>query len=243
MTAEAGWVSPKATPRLADNEVHVWRASLDLDAPSFHRLEQTLRQEEHERAGRFVSEGDRRHFIAARGILRNLLGRYLECPPESVQFSYGSNGKPAISRSGSAHPLRFNLSHSHGLVLIGIAQEREVGVDVELIRPEVPGEDIASRYFSETEFEELSNLPMGMKAGGFFRCWTRKEAYIKARGGGLHIPLKSFTVSLKTSAPEVLHSPDHIEWCLQSLEPRSGYVGAVAAEGKEIRVRLLSWAW
>jgi len=241
MTSKGGWLSTDAIPRLESSEVHVWRASLELDAADLRCLEQTLRQEEHGRAKRFVSEGDRRDFVAARGILRTLLGKYLECTPESVQFWHGPRGKPAISSSSSTHPLRFNLSHSHGLVLIGIAQDHEVGVDVELIRGEVAGEAIASRYFSEKEFEELSELPAGMKAEGFFRCWTRKEAYIKARGEGLSIPLKSFSVSLKARTQEVLQSPDHTEWCLQSLDPEFGYAGALAAEGNTVQVRYLSW--
>ena len=241
MAPEGEWLIPAAIPRIAGNEVHVWRASLDLDSNKMFCLEETLRQDERARAERFNSERARSHFVAARGILRNLLGRYLESPPQSVQFYYGSNGKPSISRSTAGHPLRFNLSHSHGLVLIGIAQDREVGVDVELIRGEVAGEAIASRYFSEKEFEELRELPAGMKAEGFFRCWTRKEAYIKARGEGLSIPLKSFSVSLKARAQEVLQSPDHTEWCLQSLDPEFGYAGALAAEGNTVQVRYLSW--
>jgi 4'-phosphopantetheinyl transferase len=241
MAAEGEWLIPAAIPGRAGNEVHVWRASLDLDSNKLFCLEETLGQDERARAERFNSERARNHFVAARGILRNLLGRYLESPPQSIQFCYGSNGKPSISRSTAGHPLRFNLSHSHGLVLIGITHKREIGMDVELIRPEVAGEEIARRYFSQKEFEELSRLPMGMKAAGFFRCWTRKEAYIKARGEGLSIPLKSFSVSLEDSVQEVLRSPDHMEWCLQSLEPQSDYAGAVVAEGNEMQVRYLNW--
>lgn len=241
MTVEAEWLNPNATPSIADCEVHVWRASLDLPPDKLNALEETLRQDEHGRAKRFISGQDRSHFIAARGILRNILGTYLGVLPQSIQFSYGHNGKPAIPSEGSVHPLRFNLSHSHGIALIGISREREVGVDVELIRPEVAGEEIAIRYFSDKEFEELRNLPAGMKAEGFFRCWTRKEAYIKARGGGLRIPLKSFSVSLTIRAQEVLRSPDHIDWCLQSLEPGFGYAGALVMEGNNMKVRSLSW--
>jgi 4'-phosphopantetheinyl transferase len=220
----------------------VWRASLAIDAAILRQLEGTLRDDERARAKRFIVERDRNHFVAARGMLRSLLGRYLECAPESVEFAYGPHGKPVLANSGDPHPLCFNLSHSHGLVLIGVAHKREIGVDVELIRPEVAGEEIARRYFSEKEFEELCALPSELRAERFFLCWTQKEAYIKAKGDGLHVPLKSFTVSLNPGAQQVLMSADLREWCLRSCEPQAGYVGAVATEGTDIQVRYIAWA-
>ncbi|HTS12529.1 MAG TPA: 4'-phosphopantetheinyl transferase superfamily protein [Candidatus Limnocylindrales bacterium] len=139
------------------------------------------------------------------------------------------------------HPLCFNLSHSHGLALVAICREREVGVDVELIRPEFGGEEIARRYFSQREVDELKRLPPELQAEGFFLCWTRKEAYIKAKGDGLHIPLDSFDVSLTPGLPPLLNSADGFRWSLRSLAPGAGYVGAVVSEGRDWKLRLLSW--
>ena len=242
MSDAAEWPCPNGTPELTDNAIHVWRASLALGSAELERLRSTLTDDELARAERFVFERDRNHFIAARGILRDLLGRYLRCAPRSVDFTYGPHAKPAVSGGGSRHPLRFNLSHSHGLALVATAREREIGVDVELIRPEFAGEEIAKRYFSTNEINELRKLPSELRAEGFFLCWTRKEAYIKARGEGLQIPLDSFDVSLTPGLPAKLNSADQSRWALRSLAPAAGYAAAVVAERNSWQLQCLSWA-
>jgi 4'-phosphopantetheinyl transferase len=240
--APGDWSVPTVIPDLTTSEIHVWRAFLHVDSATLRLLEGTLLDDELARAKRFVVERDRNHFVAARGILRSLMGMYLNCAPGSVEFSYGPQGKPALAGRGDRHPLCFNLSHSHGLTLIGIGRKREIGVDVELIRPEYTGEDVAKRYFSEAEFREVSALPEESRAERFFLCWTRKEAYIKALGGGLQIPLKSFTVSLSPDVQDVIQGDDQRQWCLRSLQPEFSYVGAVAAEGNDLQFRCMSWS-
>src|SRR5204862_85170 len=197
-----------APPRIRENEIHVWRAQLDPEQALLPGLEAILAPEEKSLAGRFVFPRDRVHFVAAHGILRIILASYLRMPAKDVMFRYGPQKKPAIGLDHSESTVRFSLSHSHGLAVCAVARGREVGVDVEAIRPEVAGEDIAERFFSPRERAELRLLPPDRRVGGFFLCWTLKEAYIKARSVGLGIPLDSFDVSLMPGQPKGLISPD-----------------------------------
>lgn len=245
MTPAVEWSSPSVILEAANKEIHVWRASLACDQTTLQRLESTLTNGERARAGRFVFESDRHHFIAARGFLRDLLGGYLHCAPESIDFSYGPRGKPSVANLRARCAVRFNLSHSHGLALVAIGCEREVGIDIELIRPEVASEEIATHYFSTKEVDELSNLPAELRTEGFFLCWTRKEAYVKAKGDGLYTPLDSFSVSLSPGSPATLSSADESRWKIESFvpslvsEPR--YAAALVAEGKDWKLRYFEW--
>jgi 4'-phosphopantetheinyl transferase len=245
MKSTTEWSSPLATPDLARREIHVWCASLATYEATFERLESTLADQERERAGRFISERDRDRYIAARGILRDLLGKYLGCAPRSIEFAYGPYGKPALAAAAPRPEICFNLSHSHGLAAVAIGQEREVGIDVELIRAEFASEAIAKRYFSAREIDELSRLPAELRTEGFFLCWTRKEAYIKAKGDGLQIPLDSFDVSLSPGRPATLSSVDQPRWGIESFVPslvsERRFAAAVVAEGKDWIARYFEW--
>jgi 4'-phosphopantetheinyl transferase len=242
MSTPIEWRPVHERPELTTDAIHVWRAALAVDPTTLQRLENLLADDERARAGRFIFQQDRDRFIAARGILRELLSTYLQCEPRNIGFSYGPRGKPAISSDGARYPLRFNLSHSHGLALIGVSREREIGIDVERIRPEFAGAEIAKRYFSAREILELGRLPVELRTEGFFLCWTRKEAYIKAEGDGLHIPLDTFDVSLTPDLPVELHSADQSRWTLRSLTPDPGYVAAVVGEGNGWKLSYFSWA-
>lgn len=235
------WATPPPELRLQENEIHLWRASLDCEAVVLRRLEAILAPEEKSRAAKFVFAADRDHFIAARGILRELLGAYLHCAPATVEFGYGAQGKPTLGGSISDGSLRFNLSHSHGLAAYAFSLGREVGVDIEPIRPDFVTQDIAKRFFAPEEVEELRSLPPSLRAEGFFLCWTRKEAYIKARGEGLQIPLDSFRVSLTPGETESLNSADSARWSLRAFQPAEGYVGAVMGEGEGWKLRCWDW--
>src|SRR5271163_104467 len=245
MKSTTEWSSPLAVPELARSEIHVWCASLATDEATLRTLESTLADQERERARRFIFERDRDRYIAARGILRGLLGKYLRCAPQSIEFAYGRHGKPALAGAASRPSICFNLSHSHGLAVVAIGQEREVGIDVELIRAEFASEAIAKRYFSAKEIDELSRLPAELRTEGFFLCWTRKEAYIKAKGDGLQIPLASFDVSLTPGKPATLSSVDTSYWSIESFIPsvdsNSKYAAAVVAEGKDWTARYFEW--
>jgi len=226
---------------LTRDEVHVWRASLECGESVLRPFEATLAAEERARAQRFVFQPDRDSYIAARGILRELLGSYLKQAPGEIEFEYGPQGKPALRGESSQTPVQFNVSHSHGMALFAFAVERRVGVDVELVRPDFAREKIAERFFSPQEVTELRSLPPVVQDEGFFLCWTRKEAYIKARGEGLQIPLKSFQVSLAPGEPARLRASDGADWSLRSVRPDPRYVGAVVGEGKDWKLR--GWEW
>jgi 4'-phosphopantetheinyl transferase len=199
--------------------VHCWRIPLDLPEPAITRLRETLSWQELRRAAGLRSWRDRRRFVAAHGALRELLGRYLGLAPGRIGFKHGACGRPELARGGR---LRFSLSHADGLALVAIAAQAEVGVDVERLRPVPEAGDIADGFFTATEAGALAALPPGRRDAAFLRCWTRKEAWLKARGcglaGGMNLPL---------SGEERRWS-----WLAPALAP--GYVGAVAVRG---------WGW
>ena len=226
---------------LTNKDIHVWRARFNCPEKLLRQFEATLAPEEIVRANRFVFQKDRNNFVAARGILRQLLGRYTSSSPEQIKFEYGPQGKPFVKSDMNKHSLDFNISHSHGMGLFAFAARRRLGVDIESIKPDFGGEEIAERYFSRHEVDELQSLPASLRAEGFFLCWTRKEAYIKAKGEGLSIPLKSFHVSLTPNKPERLQSADSTNWTLQSLLPDTGYAGALVYEGNKSLVRCIDW--
>jgi 4'-phosphopantetheinyl transferase len=212
--------------------IHVWHAALDREEKSIAQLESTLSQEEIARADRFHFANDRKRFVAARGLLRELLGKYLQQTPASLEFSYGKHGKPSLTGVNLSSGLCFNLSHSAGMAVYAIARERNLGVDIERVRPEFGGEDIARRYFSAREVSDLLTLPAEARADSFFRCWTRKEAYLKATGMGLQISLGSFAVSLLPDKPAEFLEGVEPCWHLASFDPAEGFVAAVVHEGK-----------
>lgn len=223
------WSAPPPAIGLHENEVHIWRTWLDVEAQEFARLSSYLSADELLRADRFVFSRDRHHFTVARGRLRELLAIYLKCPPESFQFTTGRYGKPSLAED---IPVRFNLTHSYGLALYAFAINRDLGIDIEKNRAEFASKEIAERYFSAAERRELSQLPTEMHTDAFFLCWTRKEAYVKAHGDGLQIPLDSFDVSLTPGKPEILRSADQQRWSMRSFSPASQYVGSIVGEGK-----------
>jgi 4'-phosphopantetheinyl transferase len=213
------------------DEIHVWHAALDREEKILDRLESRLSPEEKARADRFHFVNDRNRFVAARGLLRELLGKYLHQAPAGLEFSYGEHGKPSLSSGNASSGLCFNLSHSAGLVVYAIAKERNLGIDVEHVRPESAGEDIAKRYFSAREVSDLQTLPPEVRVEGFFHCWTRKEAYLKATGMGLQIPLDSFAVSLVPEKPAQFLGGVEPRWHLAAYHPAEGYVAAVVYDG------------
>jgi 4'-phosphopantetheinyl transferase len=238
------WSSLLPDHGLAEHEVHVWRAWLDLDAISTSRFYSTLSPEEKTRAAGFVLARDRDRFTVTHGILRQVLGRYLYMPPANVPIKVGPHGKPALSNEAKKDPapLHFNLSHSDGLGLFAFSLESEVGIDVEQIRPEVAKEGIEEAYFSAREQRELDALPAESRAEGFFRCWTRKEAYVKAGGEGLLLPLDSFDTSLTPGQPAVLHRVDQERWSLYSVCPEPGFIAAVVVESKKNTLKFWEWS-
>jgi 4'-phosphopantetheinyl transferase len=216
----------------------VWRASLEQPEDVQERFLRTLDLDERKRADRCHFEKHRRRFIAGRGFLRLLLGRYLAIAPEDVSFAYGPYGKPSLAGERQASRLRFNASHSHELAVYGFVEDQDIGVDVEYSQAEFAGEDIARHFFSAYEVEKLMALPEGERGAAFFRCWTRKEAYIKAFGSGLSHPLDQFDVTLAPNEPAALIRDHRDEqatsrWSMFNLE-LEGYAGAVVVESVSV---------
>jgi 4'-phosphopantetheinyl transferase len=238
------WRLPPPELRLSSAEVHVWRAPLDPAESCVERLQHTLSADELQRAARFHFPRDRRRFIVARGVLRDILGRYLGVPPSVLRFHYSAHGKPTLADLEDG--LRFNISHSHEMGLFAVTRGREVGVDLEYLRMDIACEEIAEHFFSARERASLRALPVEVKHQAFFNCWTRKEAYIKAHGEGLSLPLDQFDVSLAPAEPAALLATrsdpqEASRWSLQAFTPRSGYAAAVAVEGRGWH--LICWQW
>jgi 4'-phosphopantetheinyl transferase len=229
------WEPPPRHPTISPHEVHLWRMTLDHPGAVALRLGPYLSPEERRRAGRFHSESDRVRFVVGRGSLRTILGRYLGREPVAVAFDYGAQGKPMLAGPRDDLPLQFNLSHSQGLAVLAVTLGRQVGVDVEQIRPVADAEQIVARFFSARERDEFSRLPDGRRLDAFFRGWTRKEAYLKATGAGLSLPLDQFDVPLDPEEPprlvDVAGRPQEAaRWSLWDLAPGPGFCGAVAVE-------------
>ncbi len=229
---------PSETIGLDPQAVDVWRLSLDIGPAALEELWPVLSPDEQARAARFRFSTSRQRFTAARGLLRTILGLYSDEEPGQLKISYATHGKPYLA--GSA--LRFNLSHAQAFGLIAVATGREVGIDVEHTRSRVDHESIAERFFSPAEVARLHNVPRSMRHDAFLACWTRKEAYVKAKGGGLSIPLDQFEVSFAQGEPARLlnvawDDKETDRWQLVDLAPGSGYTGALCVEGMAPRLR------
>lgn len=222
--------------RLEPGDVHLWQVGLAVRTPVMRRLHQRLDPEERARANRFLFAEDRARFIAAHGALRDILSAYLGRSPERVAYRYARWGKPYLTLAAGDHPLQFNLTHSGALALIAVTRQRALGVDVECIRPHRHVAGIAAHFFSSGEVAALQDLPPDSQTEAFYACWTRKEAYIKARGEGLSAPLHTFDVSLTPDGPaallrSALGIAEVQRWSIVGLAPAPGYVGALVVEG------------
>ena len=219
---------------LNSGDVHVWAVPLDGDAAPFDEL---LCPGEQDRMARFRFAEHRRRFQISHGALRRILGGYLGADPRDVLFRHGPRGKPFLDGDGPS----FNLSHSGQLAMVAVAGV-EIGVDVEKVRRLESLTQIAERHFSDSEFGALDELLGAAKELAFYRCWTRKEAYIKALGEGLSMALDSFEVSIAEQAAFVAcHDgrEDPADWSMLDVSPGAGYVGAVAVRARDVTVKRL----
>ena len=240
MISNSSWRPSWGAPALPANEVHVWRATLDLDPAGLDCLEKTLAPNERARAAGFRFSRDREQFVSGRGILRDILARYLGREPEELRFGCGPCGKPFLLRNSAGPELHFNLAHSYGLALYAIARNRKVGVDLERIHAGLADQQVAERFFSRRESSALRTLEESLRVEAFFNCWTRKEAYVKARGEGLLVRLDSFDVTLTPGRPAELLGGDG-GWSVHALTPLPGYAAAVVVEGSNCDPRLWTW--
>jgi 4'-phosphopantetheinyl transferase len=210
---------------------------------NYHR--QVLSEDERVRASRFHFERHRRRYIVSQGIVRKILGSYLDVEPAELIYELGDHGKPALAGGLKKADLHFNLTHSHEIALFAMLREVEVGIDVEFFRPMDDFDSVAGRFFSSAEQSAYFSLSEELRPQGFYNCWTRKEAFIKAIGDGLSYPLEKFDVSLVPGEPAQLfrieNEPQEAShWTLEAFYPLKEYTAAVALRAKDIRFQ---WFW
>jgi 4'-phosphopantetheinyl transferase len=230
------WPKRNLAPQLGAGEVHVWLVALSSDHVKWKRDWAGLCPEERERAEQFPLEEPRRRFVVTRATLRTLLGQYLGCAPDHVTLEFTTHGKPRLAKGQAASGIKFNVAHSCDYALIAITTRWEVGVDIERLRSVKYAEHIARRYFHPTEIETIMAVPPEVRDAVFLRCWTGKEAVLKAIGSGITGALSDFFVPVQTcegvwiQLPATLGGGNTRCW-LHALEPCEGYVSAVACLG------------
>lgn len=238
--------SAESSLSLSGKSVHIWQIPLCGHDSLLPALRKLLSPDETQRADRFYFDRDRQSFTVARAAMRQILARYLRVSADKLAFSYGEKGKPEVVQTGEHGLIQFNLSHSGGFALLAVARDLSLGVDIERIKPDFAGEEIARRFFSSNEVARLRGIPPGAKTESFFSCWTRKEAYIKALGEGLSVPLDSFDVAFGPEVPAALLCvrilPDETgRWTLYDVPAPPGYKAALVAEGKQHQLHYCRW--
>jgi 4'-phosphopantetheinyl transferase len=242
------WPTATSAPQLADDEAHAWAVPLLVDDAAAQPLWATLSVDERKRADEFRFPELRQRFVVAHSALRTVLGYYLGQQPQDITFALDDRGKPRLNAAYATSKLHFNLSHSDDLALILIAKHCEIGVDVEHIRDVRRLENIAQRFFHPAEAEAVLTVANDMRNDAFLRCWTAKEAVLKAYGTGIADSLDAFHVPLADSFEgwvdlSDLPKPDKGTRCwLQRLSPCDDYIAAAAFMGSERQVRCYSFS-
>ena len=224
----------------------MWRAPLRVGPDCLAKLRRTLEPAEIRQAEKFHFRRDRDQYVAAHGALRSILACYLGIGAADIRFKFNRYGKPAIDHKLAEESLSFNASHSNWLALFAITRGRRIGVDVEYIRTELESEAIASNFFASREIDAIRKSSPRERIMEFYRIWTRKEAYVKAVGRGLSIPLHQFDVVSGRDDHDSIVSvkgavEDGVDWSLVDVDPGDGYVGAVGTEGRDWILR--NWHW
>jgi 4'-phosphopantetheinyl transferase len=227
-------------------EVHVWRARLDEHAGSLATLTETLSRDELERAAAFGSARDRNEFVFRRGLLRTVLARYLAIGPSDVRFSYGAYLKPFLDRGHHKTSMSFNATHRRDIALAAVTTTIPIGIDVEVVEPLEDLDSLAARFLSERERIVLAAAAAAERLNAFLTAWTRKEAYLKARGDGLSREPALIDVHLDSLPITQLQEPDHDGgtgrlWRVETIVPAPGYIGAVVGQGTDWRIRWMDW--
>jgi 4'-phosphopantetheinyl transferase len=240
------WPKGSAEFTLDGTDLHVWAFRLDQPTASLPGLADVLSSEERDRAAGFHFQRHRNQFIAARGLLRIILSRYLRRAPQRLQFGYGKYGKPELRTAPNAGAVQFNLAHSETLALLAITQTAPVGVDVERIRLVEDMDELVVRFFSARENAKFQELSSDQKSEAFFNLWTRKEAWLKATGKGIGQDLHRVEVSfLPGEAARLVRVPKRLEalgqWSLHDLHPAPDFIAAVAVPPE--CSRLSCWSW
>ncbi len=239
------WLSGCEPPNLAAGEVHIWR--LRLTSPDRPQLLTILAADEQRRAGQFLFDHHREHFVVGRARMRQLLAAYAQCGANELDFAYENLGKPRFRQPELAARFHFNFSNSGDLGLFAITRDQPLGVDLERVRPMQDMLGLAKRYFADSETEKLTRLSSAEQPAAFFRCWTRKEAYLKAIGKGLTFPLRNVEVEFLDDRPCRIYdvNGDRGEadaWTLMHLSPAEEFPAALAIRRRPSpTVRLFAW--
>jgi 4'-phosphopantetheinyl transferase len=221
---------PESVPFPAEQEVHLWR--VNLSGEKERRWRGILTTDEQERANRFHFTADRRQFTVTRALLRTILGQYLDMKPKTLRFEHTEFGKPSIDPSQNPRGIRFNIAHSGDCSLLAFGLATSLGVDVEDLQIGRNVLDLARFVFSPSQYERFLALPEAERTLAFFESWTRKEAIVKALGGGLSIPLDSLEVE-DAGAPE---------WFVCNINVGVRYAAAIAARARHVKLRLWNWS-
>lgn len=243
---KTAWNEPPIRPLLSGNDVHIWRAVLDVPGWRVQEFKEKLSVEERIKSEKFRFERDRSRFIAARGILRLILGAYLGIVPNEIRFCYEIGGKPRLLSSFATDDIQFNLSHSEELALYGFTRGHEVGVDIECIREMSEMEEIVEQLYSRRYRDLLSTVSPNEKQEIFFHWWTRKEAFAKGTGSGLTHPVDTFDalpVEGKSAGSVWIMEAGQQgqQWSMWDVSPADGFAGTVLVEGEGLDVQYWQW--
>ena len=235
-TSESRWSKDIPDKLIKNNEIHVWRAFLELSSTQRQYFMGILSSDELKRMKRFHFKRDEDRFIAARGILRVIMSYYIEKSPEEISFEYTSQGKPIVTENPGSDTIHFNLSHSNRFALYAVTFNSSIGIDIEFIRTDAVVEQIAQKFFSQNEIRAIQNIQEKNRTKLFFQYWTRKEALLKAAGDGISSQMCQFDVSLineKKFLPISYHPKNEIQsqWYVRDLMSFENYVAAIAVEG------------
>lgn len=239
------WETPPENLYITDESVHVWLADIEKESKNIEYLSGFLSEDELKRAGRFLFEKDKVRHIVAHGLLRLILCRYIKAGPGDFRFTAGKRGKPVLDNLNPGD-IRFNLSHSGKFVVYAVTVGAEVGVDIEFMKEIKDAGEIVGRFFSGQEIGEYNKLPAGQRKEAFFTCWTRKEAFIKAVGEGLYMPLDSFSVSPDPDVKPVIevHGEDKKGgiWSIEDISVNDcDYACALVTEGRGLKASYWKW--
>lgn len=240
------WLTVEPWPRLESGEIHLWWACLDVNEQRRRQLALTLSERERERAARLRCDRHRNRYITGRGIVRELLSHYLRIPPSTIRFQLGPYGKPSVLHRVEGRQFCFNYTDSKDMALYAFAHDCELGVDLESLARKLHYERIAMRKFTERESEALLELPDRAGKQAFLACWTRKEAYGKAKGFGICYPLDSvdlctdYATSSMTIADNTLRNGDDC-WTLRQFYPNDHFVATVVYAGGARELRFFDY--
>ena len=221
----------KPPGRLQPGEIQIWQAFNEVAEQDYSKLKELLSSDEIERASRFRFERHRMQYVIGRSLLRILIAAYLQEDAGAIRFHHTSKGKPELLSADNAAGLHFNMAHSGRIILFGFIRNQKIGIDIEEIRKDIEIDEISERFFSPSERTYLASLPLSLRYDEFFRCWTRKEALLKATGEGLSVGLSSFSVFSNSDKDSCrVQIGDSDRWLIQDVDVGIGYAGAAALE-------------